>query len=609
MELDPDRQGQDEEMEYEPIPADSGDVTVPAVEVKDDDEVMRDDDGEYYEEEMDAEPISTPQPPAPIQLATSTEGYSEGMKDEVSVPALQVAHESGNLHHVPGVVAADDGNGDNASLMVDGAVLGETERSELASSLATEKDAFPATATEGAAQDGSLSAIPTEGDANQLLSGSDVTGSAGLAPGEDHEEVEGAEIASTNMATLSPHTATMSVPSPQDTPTALEYQAAGDDATEEDATKLATEDGEAYEYDDELAEDDEQEEEEEEVAELTPHNLPPILIHLPPTVGSSSGSSAIRSLFAGEEGGTSAIWFEGREEEFCGSSLSDCWSLIREEMAKENVEKEHEELVVMEKNMELHMGEVSRRVLFARVLPHHTAPCFVAICEFQYSIATPALDPDLVSPFTADIQDDVNLQTITFLDFIQTYVNCGLPEPVQLYLTFTPHRFSARYYAIQKELAALREVDDLDGVEAEEHEDAQDEEEQQREIEPDQEEKGVDELVNEAGDERGEQERPGATERIGLEAKRVDEKDRNIVATESDQQVEVEVETVPAGKSKRASKTFTQADSSVAIDQKGRNLPPAVEHPVPSEGEATQRVPGHSDEVDLGELADSNASV
>jgi hypothetical protein len=40
------------------------------------------------------------------------------------------------------------------------------------------------------------------------------------------------------------------------------------------------------------------------------------------------------------------------------------------------------------------------------------------------------------------------LQSITFLEFISAYLECDLPEPVQLHMHFEPSRFIARYNAI-----------------------------------------------------------------------------------------------------------------------------------------------------------------
>lgn len=40
------------------------------------------------------------------------------------------------------------------------------------------------------------------------------------------------------------------------------------------------------------------------------------------------------------------------------------------------------------------------------------------------------------------------MQSITFLEFISAYLECDLPEPVQLHMHFEPSRFIARYNAI-----------------------------------------------------------------------------------------------------------------------------------------------------------------
>ncbi len=54
-------------------------------------------------------------------------------------------------------------------------------------------------------------------------------------------------------------------------------------------------------------------------------------------------------------------------------------------------------------------------------------------------------------------QDDVNLQSITFLELLQLYLGCDLPTPVQLYTSFEPNRFIGRYSAISNELKMQNE--------------------------------------------------------------------------------------------------------------------------------------------------------
>lgn len=53
-------------------------------------------------------------------------------------------------------------------------------------------------------------------------------------------------------------------------------------------------------------------------------------------------------------------------------------------------------------------------------------------------------------------KDDVNLQSITFLELMNLYHGCDLPEPVQLHLSWESSRFITRFNAIQSELEAAR---------------------------------------------------------------------------------------------------------------------------------------------------------
>lgn len=48
----------------------------------------------------------------------------------------------------------------------------------------------------------------------------------------------------------------------------------------------------------------------------------------------------------------------------------------------------------------------------------------------------------------------MNLQSITLLELAQVHYGCGLPAPMQLYVSFEPHRFITRFNAIQQEVLA-----------------------------------------------------------------------------------------------------------------------------------------------------------
>lgn len=87
------------------------------------------------------------------------------------------------------------------------------------------------------------------------------------------------------------------------------------------------------------------------------HSLPPIILNLP-AIGA-------RTLFSPlQDDGQQLklpVWLENRQEELGEASLSDVWSAIRAEMAREGLVKTGE-LVVAEKQMDLKMGEVSSRL-------------------------------------------------------------------------------------------------------------------------------------------------------------------------------------------------------------------------------------------------------
>jgi hypothetical protein len=48
----------------------------------------------------------------------------------------------------------------------------------------------------------------------------------------------------------------------------------------------------------------------------------------------------------------------------------------------------------------------------------------------------------------------MNIAHITLLDVLELHEGCGLPTPVQLFVTDVPHRFITRFEAIQREVAA-----------------------------------------------------------------------------------------------------------------------------------------------------------
>ncbi|KIR53148.1 hypothetical protein I315_04184 [Cryptococcus gattii Ru294] len=144
---------------------------------------------------------------------------------------------------------------------------------------------------------------------------------------------------------------------------------------------------------------------------LTPENLPSIILHLPERPLPPSVSSA-RALFASVESdpGQIPVWLKNRQLELAEASLADVWGAIRAECAKEGlIQSAGDGLVITEKLMDLKMFE-----------------------------------------------DDVNLQSITFLELMNLYHGCDLPEPVQLHLSWESSRFITRFSAIQSELEAAR---------------------------------------------------------------------------------------------------------------------------------------------------------
>nr|KIR84630.1 hypothetical protein I308_05218 [Cryptococcus tetragattii IND107] len=160
-------------------------------------------------------------------------------------------------------------------------------------------------------------------------------------------------------------------------------------------------------YEDDGEYDDEQEYYDDEP--LTPENLPSIILHLPERPLPPSVSPA-RALFDSVESdpGQIPVWLKNRQLELAEASLADVWGAIRAECAKEGlIQSAGDGLVITEKLMDLKMFE-----------------------------------------------DDVNLQSITFLELMNLYHGCDLPEPVQLHLSWESSRFITRFSAIQSELEA-----------------------------------------------------------------------------------------------------------------------------------------------------------
>ena len=173
-----------------------------------------------------------------------------------------------------------------------------------------------------------------------------------------------------------------------------------------------------------LEEDEEYEEIEDEYHYPTDANtIPPIVLHLP--------DSSSRHLFnvapSGQENENLIAWCKGQQASLAEASLADVWAALRTEMVKEG-SLQSGEMVVMEKQMELQMGEVGLLLLMC-------------------------LDSSRLQA-ESRVQDDLHLQTITLLELVQLHHGCGLLAPVRLYITFLRSRFIQRYNAILKEVSA-----------------------------------------------------------------------------------------------------------------------------------------------------------
>ncbi|WVQ71651.1 hypothetical protein IAR50_001191 [Cryptococcus sp. DSM 104548] len=204
--------------------------------------------------------------------------------------------------------------------------------------------------------------------------------------------------------------ATMPTPAPNNKATSPSSESKGAPGHTEE-THLNDEGG------DEQADEEYEEGEAEEP--ITAENLPSILLHLPALASSPTGP-AVRALFSPIESdpGQLSVWLKDRQLELAEASLYDVWAAIRAECAKEGfIQSAGDGMIITEKAMDLKMAE-----------------------------------------------DDVNIQSITFLEFIILYHGCELPEPVQLYLTWEPSRFITRFNAIQSELEMMHSKSDSSDV-------------------------------------------------------------------------------------------------------------------------------------------------
>jgi len=112
----------------------------------------------------------------------------------------------------------------------------------------------------------------------------------------------------------------------------------------------------AHEEDEEHELDEEDEEEEYDL--ITPQTLPPIILNLP------NGRISLFKPYPSES--EIPTWFEARLEELCEAPLTSVWGAIRQELEQEG-EGNDDEMVVIEKLMDLKMGDVSSVFL---ILPY-----------------------------------------------------------------------------------------------------------------------------------------------------------------------------------------------------------------------------------------------
>ncbi|KAK4689745.1 hypothetical protein P7C73_g348, partial [Tremellales sp. Uapishka_1] len=210
---------------------------------------------------------------------------------------------------------------------------------------------------------------------------------------------------------ITEETETKFMPS-NDHPEAEESKGEGRPALEEQPPKVVEKGVKAEEGGAEAEETDVALDEDEyyEDGDSEDHSLPPIILHLP----SLGARSLFFTLNDQDHQLELPIWLEGKEEELAEATLADVWTALKDQMTKDGLVK-NGEMVITEKQMSLRMGE-----------------------------------------------DDVNLQSITFLELIRLHQECDLPEPVQLYISFEPNRFITRFIAIRKELE-IQAAQDADG--------------------------------------------------------------------------------------------------------------------------------------------------
>jgi hypothetical protein len=124
-----------------------------------------------------------------------------------------------------------------------------------------------------------------------------------------------------------------------------------DDAADQKHTETAPVEGDHHEEGDAAEEQEEEEVEGEGYDLLTPETLPPIILNLP-----NSRIALFNTISTDPE---LPLWFSERIGELCEATLSDLWCAIRFEVDVAGEGNEEDEMVVIEKLMDLKMGDVS----------------------------------------------------------------------------------------------------------------------------------------------------------------------------------------------------------------------------------------------------------
>lgn len=128
--------------------------------------------------------------------------------------------------------------------------------------------------------------------------------------------------------------------------------AEGTEAAEQAESSAVITQGDDHHHLDGEADHEEAGELEDEHDLLTPETLPPILILLP------NARRALFNPFSVEETADIPLWFADKVAEYCEGTLANLLAAIRVKMDEEGLGNEVDELVAVEKLMDLKMGDV-----------------------------------------------------------------------------------------------------------------------------------------------------------------------------------------------------------------------------------------------------------